>query len=460
MVTRGEFVVLCAAVALRAAVPAVALIRARDAGVFHAPDTGSYVACAESLARGEGFIAGGEPEIRRTPGYPLLLVPGVLAGHVSAVTIPLQVALGTLTVWLVYRLTGVLTGSPRAAFIAGLLCAVEPLSAVYCSILLSETLFAAVLLAGVFLLAVYLSGGEMRFLLLAAIALAASAYVRPIAYLLPGLLAGCLLLGTWRDGGKRAALRACAFLALCAALTGAWRVRNFVQTGYTGFSTISDLALYFYQGAAVRAAVTGTPYYEVQRRMGCSDPASPMARHPEQENLIPAQRSMRRGREGARIVMDHPRVFAAIYAKGIVRTLCDPGAIDCLKLFGAYREGSGLLGEAVDRGLAKTVADLARRRPFLFRLHCLLGAVLALYLAAAVAGLIVCRGRGAAVVALTACYLVLLSGGANALGRFRHPVMPLVCVFAGCGLDAALRPAARGRARGTLHRGRAGGPRE
>jgi hypothetical protein len=147
------------------------------------------------------------------------------------------------------------------------------------------------------------------------------------------------------------------------------------------------------------------------------------------------------GREGMRIIRAHPLAFASIYARGVARTILDPGAVDILKYFGAYREGSGLLGEAVDRGLARTVLSLARRRPALFWCGIALGAALLAYLAAASAGIAAWRGLapGAGAAALTAAFILLLSGGANALGRFRHPVMPLVCVFAGIGIDAVLR---------------------
>ena len=40
-------------------------------------------------------------EIRRTPGYPLLLTLGVLADRIAAVTIAVQILLGTATVWMV-----------------------------------------------------------------------------------------------------------------------------------------------------------------------------------------------------------------------------------------------------------------------------------------------------------------------------------------------------------------------
>ena len=338
MITRSERIVLCAAVIVRAALPILAFMHARDGRIFTSPDTGSYIACAASLARGEGFTTGGEPEIARTQGYPLLLVPGVLARHLAAVTIPLQIALGVLTVWLVFSLTGSLTGRPRAAFIAGLFCAYEPLSIFYCSLLLTETLFATVLLVSLFFLVRFLNAGHAPALALSACGFAAAVYVRPIAYWLPLAMVTVILASIWegRDNRTRKIFGGCAFLALCVVLIGAWQVRNYHVAGYRGFSAISDSSLYFYQGAAVHSALTGEAYDTVQRERGFS-------LNQEQKNSTPAQRYSYMGNEGRTIIRAHPLVFMREYVKGLVRTAFGPGATEYLRIFGLYKEGHGLL---------------------------------------------------------------------------------------------------------------------
>lgn len=420
--------IMCAAICTRALLPFIAYSWTRDARIFKAPDTASYLACAESLARTGSFSAGGIPEIVRTPGYPLLLLPGVLLGHVTAVTLLLQLLLGCATVWLVYRATSLITGNGRAAATAGFLCAVEPLSALYCSLLLAETLFATALMLFICLFIRHLKTGGMGCLAAAACALAAAVYVRPIAYWLPPVTAAVLAAARRPDGRRRKnALAACAFLCICAAAIGPWQIRNFRETGYRGFAAIGEQTFYFYDAAAVEAAARGEPYYAVQRRMGYRDGAV---------DASSAEALERIAAESRRIVRGHPGIFAAIYAKGIARTLLDPAAVDYLKFLGLYREGSGLLGRIVDRGLADAVCELALTRPALFWANLVLGLALAVYLAGALlsfAGGGLERGVPLAAAAIAALYLVILSGGPNALGRFRHPVMPLVCVLAGCG---------------------------
>jgi len=426
--------ILCAALCARALLPLIAYSWTRDARIFKPPDAASYHACAESLARTGSFSISGVPEIVRTPGYPLLLVPGVVLGHVTAVTVLLQIVLGCLTVWLVYRTTFILTENRLAAATSGLLCAFEPLSVLYCSLLLAETLFATTLMLFIFLILVYLKRGKMRHLVAAACALAASVYVRPIAYWLPFVMAIFLAAAVCRrrEGHGKDALGAVAFLCICAALIGAWQIRNYCEAGYRGFSGIGDQALYFYDAAAVEAAVRGESYYTVQRRMGYHDSTG---------DASEARRLERMASEARRIILAHPVTFAAQYARGIARTMLDPAAIDYLKFFGRYREGGGLLGKIIDRGLARTVYELARARPTLFWSNLILGLVLLAYLVSALAAFTggPAGGIPLAAVAITAIYLIILSGGPNALGRFRHPVMPLVCVLAACGCERMRR---------------------
>jgi len=443
--------ILCAALCARALLPLIAYIWTRDARIFEAPDTASYRACAEALATSGSFSIGGIPEIVRTPGYPVLLVPGVALGRVTAVTVWLQIVLGCVTVWLACRVAFILTGSRQAAAASGLLCAFEPLSVLYCSLLLAETLFAATLMLFLFLFLIYLKRGRIRHLVAAACALAGSVYVRPIAYWMPLVMTLLLAAAACGRRGRRGKdiLSAFEFLCICAALIGAWQVRNYLDTGYGGFSAVGDINLYFYHAASVSAAEKGESYYAAQRRMGRHEAARLREAGRQGVQEPQAARFSRMAREAREILLAHPATCAAHYARGVARTMLDPGAVDYLKFFGRYREGSGLLGEIIDRGLVSTVYGLARVRPALFLSNLILGLVLILYLGSALAVFAggPARGIPLAAVAITALYLIILSGGANALGRFRHPVMPLVCVLGGCGLERIWRGGTAGRRR-------------
>jgi len=436
--------VLAGALVLRVLVPILAVLFTADLSVYHTPDTKSYLALAGEMAREGRFARQGEPELVRTPGYPLLLAPGALLGEAELVAISLQIVLSCLTVWVVYQIGRLVFPHPGAALLGALLYAIEPLSVVYCSKLLTETLFTFSTVLFVYYLLRYLAAGGVRELLFSAAALAASIYVRPISYFLPGLVCAGLVVRALYGGearGRRLG-HAAAFLALSMGPVGGWQIRNAAAAGYGGFSAIADQNLYFYQAASVRAAAEGESYYTTQAKMGCGNDAVYFESHPDQRGWTAARRFRFRRREGAGIVMSHPLTYAGIHLKGMMRALLDPGAMELLKLFKLYPQRGGLLGVVVDKGLAGAVGHLARNRPLVFWSSLGLGLMLCGYWVLALVGLVwggfLRRGPGIVLV-LVALYFLVMSGGPQAVGRFRHPIMPAVCVFGGIGLWLSLR---------------------
>ncbi len=181
--------VLGLAFCLRILLPMVGYFYTRDVTIFIAPDTASYVEPARELIASDRFFSGGAPEIIRTPGYPLLLTAGLLGGRLELITIGLQIILSCFTVYMVYRTSGLLFEREQIALVAAALYAVEPLSILYTSELVAETLFAAVVMIWVYYLMRYLRHQSRVDLLASAAALSASVYVRPIGYFLPILVA-------------------------------------------------------------------------------------------------------------------------------------------------------------------------------------------------------------------------------------------------------------------------------
>ena len=430
--------VVIAALVIRALVTVGVLATGSGPNAFHAPDTDSYLQDAQELLETGTFGPPGEPEIVRTPGYPLLLLPGVSLGAPELVTVMLQILLSTLTVILVYDLGWVVTRDRRTALIAAGLYAIEPLSALYASLILTETLFTFLVASALDLLVRYQASGRWRDAVLAAVPLAASIYVRPVSYFLPLWLGALLAAMALRSGPERTQrlTHAVLFVVTAVALVGAWQVRNAWVAGYTGFSAIQDINLYFYNGAAVLASEEGLPYYRVQDKMGYRDRQLYLEQHPEQIGWSDAERYRSMGRAGIAIILHHPLEYAVIHLQGMLRALVDPGAVDYLRLYRLYPAQGGLLGDAVDKGILAAAARLVQERPLAFWSMAALGILLAAYYLLAFVGLFSRRISWAATWLLlgVAVYFVLISGGPASLSRFRHPVMPIVCLFAAAGM--------------------------
>ena len=431
--------VILLAFAVRAALLLVVAANVADPRAHHTPDSASYIKLAEGLSTTGRFARGGAPEIMRTPGYPLLLVPGIRTAKLETITIALQIALSCLTVYLVFRIALLLFGGARVATLCALLYALEPLSIVYSGLILTETLFTCAMAVFLYFLLKYLASNGLGSLLVSAVALAGSVYVRPVSYFLPVLIGFGLLLRAALASPKSRKLlvHACVFFVVSMGLVAAWQVRNAVRTGYRGFSAVTDLNLYFYQGASVVAAEQNSSYYKVQKEMGYGNETAYLKRHPEQKDWSPRQRYRYLRRQGGQILHSHPGTYATIHAKGMARTLLDPGAFEYLKLFKLYPQSGGLLGTVVDKGIRTTVADLYKNKPTVFWTNLALGLILGGYLlfgAVALLSRLVFWNAGVLISVAVGLYLLLLSGGPHAVGRFRHPVMPIICILAGAGL--------------------------
>ena len=419
---------------LRLGLPLSAWLISRDPSIFYSRDTASYIGLAQAVLSGEGFSMGGIPELVRTPGYPLFLLPGMLAGAVEPLTITLQAIAGTITVGLVMAVTKGLSSSRGAVVLAGFAYAIEPLALLYTGKILSESLFALCLMLAALHLQRSLRSSSWVGLAGAALALSFAAYVRPIGYFLPAVTAltwlVVVVLRKSVTGGVVA--RIAVFLAISMSALGVWQVRNSLTAGYARFSAITEVTLYEYLAAAVRADDEGLPYYEVREQMLRAAEAS---RGPD---LSEGEYYRRLGEIGGQMIAARPWVFLNAYVKGVIRVALDPGGVEYLKLFEQYPESGGLLGLIVDKGVLGAVLQLARERPEALLVTTLFGLILALYWVLAAAGArSVLRERPLRVegvlMLVWPAYILLISGGPAALDRFRHPIMPLLAVLAGVG---------------------------
>jgi len=229
-------------------------------------DAGHYAQYAKNLCEhGTYSLATGDspaPDSFRSPGYPLLLALCRCLGGESgwqALAIALQVALGTLTVLLVYRLARQVLAFGPALF-ASVLCALSPHLVVSSAFVLTECATAFFVTLGLWL---WLGAGVSRRRQLAGAAcLGFAVACNEALVVLPVAVAWASL----RAHGRAA------FAALAVALLplAAWTVRNQVQplakTG--GERAVASISHGSYPGMVFRdPRYYGFPYRE--------DPAQP-----------------------------------------------------------------------------------------------------------------------------------------------------------------------------------------
>ena len=430
--------ILLLAFLTRITIPLIIIFTHGDYSLFYSPDSFSYVKPAEELLSHGRFYSNGLPELFRTPGYPLFLIPGILLGKVETVTIAFQIILSCLTTYIVFRIASTLFGDARIAAWSAFVYAIDPVSILYASKLLSDTLCAFLTVSFVYCLLKYFKTESLKTLLPSSILVSLSVYVRPAGYFLPIVIAMVLL--AWCLKKRKTVLftHALVFLVCSLFITGLWQLRNLRQADYSGFSSVSDYNLYCYQAASLRAVQERVPYYEMQQSMGCPDEKIYLQNHPEQSSWDRGKIYHSMGKEGLQIILGKPVTYLFIHAEGIVRTLIDPGITEYFIMLKRYPWSGGLLGQVLDQGLLATLNGFTRTMPtFFFCLFILLELYLAVSFGSAVVALShksFPHGISATAILCVLAYYLLVSGGPVGYHRFRLPIMPLVCVFSGYGL--------------------------
>ena len=424
---RALHLILLIAFSIRAAVATAAIAR----NTTDSPDTVTYVRPAESLVAVGRFDSYGAPELSRTPGYPLLLTVGQLAGSMVPVTLALQVILNTMTVLGVAVLALAMGSEARVAVLAAGIYALEPSSIIYVSYVLTETSFTAVVVAMLIALARWVREGRARNLVASALLLAAGCYVRPILYYAPGPLSVVIGFIAWRRHGLRgrALLHAALFFVVAAAPLAAWRVRNMAVAGYDSFAAITDITLLEYRAAGVMARRSGQPIEWVQLRIRSEGRA---------DSSLESTGRVQRGRERA-------ARYYAMRAEARAVLLRDPIAAAIDALAGAART---LFGRDTSRWAALLGAQPGS--PMWNLVKTVLTALWIPVFALAVVGLLRHDWDFYAILPalVTSAYLVGLAAGPEAYSRFRLAVVPFVSVLAASGaiyIQGRLRAVPRAR---------------
>jgi hypothetical protein len=413
-------------------------------------DTSSFIIPGRNLLLHGRFIADGAPDLVRTPGYPLFLAITSLGGlPASAVA---NVVLSVFSVIVVWRLGQKVFDDQRIALGAAWLFAFEPISVIMSVLLMSEALFLTLFLLSLERFAEFLHRRRLRVLAVAGLWLASATFVRPITYYLPLALAVGLFLVLARMPGLRWKAPAVLLISVMPWLA-AWQIHNRVETGYSGFSSVSDINLYFDNAADVTARVEHRRWTDVRNELGYTVFANHsgqsylfqpyLERHPEQAGWSQGQRLAFMHSQAIAVIRTHYGVYLRSCVADLFKTVINPGAkyFDPLLIPGNPLRGAGFINEGPAHGIA-----LAKAHPWIAADRAAFGVVmLGLYLFAFYGIVLVARGvfRGAMhnaslwLLLGTSLYILAITSageGPFIEARLRLPVMPVVCILAAAGL--------------------------
>lgn len=234
-------------------------------------DTPSYVNPAIEFTSSFHFGA----SAMRTPGYPFLIAI-CLAGFRDNYYIGLvlfQIVLNTVAVYYVYRLAFLLTKKEKIGYLASLIVALNPMDIMYDFFIHTDSVSQALLVVSIFYFAKYICSLQDKKplvgqLLAASVILALNVLVRPSLMYLPLALAvGAVVVAIITRCYKQIVISILCICVITQAPVAAWTKRNEIVADYHGYSSISDINLYYYNAVAVYAKQQGMSYYEARNEM-------------------------------------------------------------------------------------------------------------------------------------------------------------------------------------------------
>ncbi len=408
-------------------------------------DTTSYLEPGRNLIQHGAFVTFGLPETDRTPGFPLFaLLTGTLFENVL-LTVMAQVIVSLASLLLVRKIAVSIFPDRNAGITAAWLYALEPLSIVSTARLMPETLFVFLILLVIERLLACQKSGRLAPVATAGLLLAAATFVRPVScYLVFALVVGLALIA-----GKRRGLwwkvPAVLFLSTVPWLA-AWQIRNYIETGYSGFSSIVEQNLYFFQSAEVTAELERTTLDTEQNKLGYPGESAYIARHPEQRTWTQSQRLRFMRTEAMKILAQHPALYLKTHIAGVGVVAFTPCAAELLQLLDAYPPPGSMPRRIVNEGVAKSALRVFFVHPGVTIVMVFFEGFLLLVYVLAIRGLMSANRITPAILMIVGVvtYFLLVSGGAQAVGRYRAPIMPLLCVFAGGGIVHSRKRKARG----------------
>lgn len=214
-------------------------------------------------------------ESKRTPGYPLILLPFLYFNGIYLVLF-LQIILGGLLA-LLARLTALrVTSKEKVANIIGVLIAIEPVGIWLSVKFLTETFFTLFLLLFVLASIKFLrrtlsdGNGVQRGLyfsaVLAGLYLGLATLLRPTTLYLPLLLIFCWLLFRWWRKKDKLWMAVMAFIISFVIILTPWFIRNFNVFGNFAYSSIASETLFTYFIPSVMSIDSGDGFSESQEK--------------------------------------------------------------------------------------------------------------------------------------------------------------------------------------------------
>ncbi len=423
-------------------------ISATEPTRIFSPDSYTYINSAHAMLQtGRFAVSPGEPyqpQIMRTPGYPIFLAALFsIAGERYALIILIQIFFSLGTVYLTYHIAA-RVWNRKIGICAAILLSLDLASFISTHQILTETLFTSIFLLTLMVGMLCISqphklpyGCTFYSLLLALTTL-----IRPITYY--GMVFSLFVFPImWRrilECSYAKIFRLLCFLLLpWTLIIGGWHVRNYAVAGITEISGIQNYNLLFYRGAGIVAQRDNISFDEAQQSLGYGHYTDI---HPETQDWLIAQLNQRWKREALSLFKKHPFLLLKIQIWGMVKLLFGPAETTLLDYLGYESGTTGPAKDLFSLSFREYVQKWVMEAPLACTLFLVANMhLLTLYAGVALSITIAWQSHRAhwpihLFLGSWIVYFVVISAGPEAYARFRVPIMPIFCIYAAHGLSA------------------------
>ncbi len=391
-------------------------------------DASEYHALAVRLLEEHSFASFGA---LRTPGYPVFVAAVYsLFGADPWPVLLLQTFISVGSLLLLYILTKSMF-SRRAALVAAFLYAVEPHTIMYCSTLLTDTLFTFLFLASVVALLYGLQQKRVWLVAGGGLLLGLATLVRPIVQLFPAVAVLIVLIYA---GLKRRfrALAVVTFTVTFVLVISPWLFRNYAAYGHASLSSIEGRNLLLYNATYAEVAKTGKPVDQVRAefRQQAAEQGAYEAANPFEEAQVYRDIALR-------YITSNLRYYIPRHLLGTVNMYLNLATKEVAQHLGLattplpfdFFASPGIRGSVLGFFAVKSLPEIVVGLTIgLFLLVC--------YLAFLAGGVSMLRGKQYRLLAILLLVILYFSAltGVVGLARYKQPIVPFYLLVSAHGL--------------------------
>lgn len=378
-------------------------------------DSLEYVASAQSLLIKNAFLLDQYTNVYdtfRTPGYPFFIALCLkVTPHDLRTIIILQIGFHLLTGLLIYKISSLIWKNNRISLFASILYFLNIHAFLYTHKILSETIFTFFITTFFYLtIQILKQKNEVQSFFIIGFLLAITTLIRPITAPLSLLIIPYFIIVLLSQKTKKQIIlkKITCYLIPIILILGAWSFRNFIKTGYFHLSSVSLNYTYFYRAGGIIAQRDHIPFEKVRIKLSNEFYAKQFKSTADKQNFYKKQ--------SFNLIKKYPKYLFHDIIYGFIQNFNGSGFSETIQQY------------SISNKYAKLFLKLFCTSYFyIFYILVLAGIISSL--------------RNSTMpwieisMVLLIVYFLIIPAAPGAYSRFRVPIIPLMTLLAGYGLN-------------------------